>query len=130
MKTVLFLCEHGAAKSVVAATHFNELARQRGLPYRAYSRGTDPDPELHPAAVAGLQRDGLTAESTPQRVSVADLDGANEIVAFGDLPLPGTPAQPVTTWNVPAVSEDYEASREAIVALVRRLQEDLARRDR
>ena len=25
-KTVLFVCEHGAAKSVVAAAHFNRLA--------------------------------------------------------------------------------------------------------
>ena len=35
--TVLFICEHGSAKSVVAAAHFNQIAADRGLPYRAIS---------------------------------------------------------------------------------------------
>ena len=33
--TVVFVCEHGAAKSVVAAAHFNRMARERGLAVRA-----------------------------------------------------------------------------------------------
>src|SRR5688572_249911 len=49
--TVLFVCEHGSAKSVVAAAHFNRIAADRGLPFRAISRGTAPDPEMAPAAV-------------------------------------------------------------------------------
>ena len=28
---ILFVCEHGAAKSVIAATHFNRLAEEAGL---------------------------------------------------------------------------------------------------
>lgn len=46
--TVLFVCEHGSAKSVVAAAHFNRLAEQRGLPFHAISRGTAPDEEMAP----------------------------------------------------------------------------------
>ena len=38
--TILFVCEHGSAKSVVAAAHFNQIATARGLPFRAISRGT------------------------------------------------------------------------------------------
>ena len=33
--TVVFVCEQGAAKSVIATSYFNKLARERGLPDRA-----------------------------------------------------------------------------------------------
>ena len=42
-KVVLFVCEHGAAKSVMAAAHFNQRARERRLPlgHAAEELGTD-----------------------------------------------------------------------------------------
>ncbi len=43
---VMFVCEHGAAKSVIATAYFNKLAAERGLPYRATFRGTTPQDEL------------------------------------------------------------------------------------
>ncbi len=36
--TILFICEHGAAKSVIAAAYFDKLAKERGLKYRAVFR--------------------------------------------------------------------------------------------
>jgi arsenate reductase len=38
-KKVVFVCEHGAAKSVIAAAYFNKLAKERNLPYEAVCRG-------------------------------------------------------------------------------------------
>ena len=32
--TILFVCEHGSAKSIIAAAHFNDLAARAGSPYR------------------------------------------------------------------------------------------------
>ena len=32
---VVFVCEHGAAKSLIAAAYFNKLAGERGLSARA-----------------------------------------------------------------------------------------------
>src|SRR4030095_5910958 len=58
---VLFVCLHGAAKSVVAAAHFRRLASARGLSISAVAAGTEPDPELARAAVKGLAAEGLTA---------------------------------------------------------------------
>ncbi len=52
-KTVLFLCPHNAAKSVLAAADCDRLVRERGLPYRADSAGTEPDDGPAPAVVAG-----------------------------------------------------------------------------
>ena len=38
--TVLFMCPHGAAKSVLASSYFERLAKERGLNVRVESAGT------------------------------------------------------------------------------------------
>jgi len=43
-RTVVFVCQHGAAKSVLAATLLERLAAEQGLPLRALARGTEPSP--------------------------------------------------------------------------------------
>jgi hypothetical protein len=60
--TILFICEHGAAKSVIAAAYFDKLAKERGLKYRAAYRGTNPDPTLAVAAVKGLKEDEMETD--------------------------------------------------------------------
>src|SRR5215510_12699267 len=62
---VLFVCRHGAAKSVIGAAHFRRLAAGRGLAIDAVAAGTEPDQQLAPGAVKGLAADGLDA--TPSR---------------------------------------------------------------
>src|SRR4029453_10546575 len=59
-KTVVFVCEHGNVKSLMAASYFNQLASQRSLPFRAVSRGAAPDSTTGPKPiVAGLHADGV-----------------------------------------------------------------------
>lgn len=126
---VVFVCEHGSAKSLVAAAHFNEIARQRGLPWRAVSRGTVPDEEMAVAATKGLKADGLPVpEGKPAALTQADLDTAREVVLFAvDLPSSLQPRLPPATWQVPPVSGDYAAARAAIVARIEQLLTDLER---
>jgi len=126
-KTVLFVCEHGSAKSVVAATHFNRLAVQHGLDTRAVSRGTDPDAAPHPAAIAGLAADGLRPASRPLRLEQDDLDTALRVITFSELPPPFAVPTDAVVWNVPPVGEDYASSREAILQKLELLVADLAR---
>ncbi|HET9225750.1 MAG TPA: hypothetical protein VFR31_03725 [Thermoanaerobaculia bacterium] len=127
--TVLFVCEHGSAKSVVAAAHFNQLAAARGLPFRAISRGTEPDPEMAPAAVEGLRGDGLKPEDpTPSKLEQADLDAAVRVVTFCALPSGLQAKSPVDQWEVPPVSTEYAASREAMLARIERLLIELGTR--
>ena len=57
---VIFVCEHGAAKSVIATAYFNKMAAERGLPDRATYRGANPQAELSVSALKGLKEDGLT----------------------------------------------------------------------
>ena len=40
---VLFMCPHGAAKSLMASAYFQKLAKERGLNVRVDSAGTEPD---------------------------------------------------------------------------------------
>ena len=88
---VLFVCLHGAAKSVVAAAHFRALAKAQGLELAAVAAGTEPDPELTPAAVKGLAGDGLIpVPARPRPVTLHDLRTATRIVSFGcDVTSPG-----------------------------------------
>lgn len=122
---VLFVCLHGAAKSVVAAAHFRRVATSRGLAIGAVAAGTEPDPELAQGAVKGLAAEGLTAAPwRPRPVTIHDLDSATRVVTFGcDVTV--TCGQRVDEWDVPAVSEGYAAARDRIVANVERLVGDL-----
>lgn len=104
-KLVLFVCEHGAAKSVIAAAIFNKNAEARGLPVRAESRaGGDPQLEPSPPALEGLAAEGLTPPSrVPTRVSSEDLARADRVISVDD---------------VPPVSAGYQQTRNALAARV------------
>jgi protein-tyrosine-phosphatase len=123
---VLFVCLHGAAKSVIAAAHFRRLAAARGLTIGAVAAGTEPDPELAPKAVTGLAGDGLAAApARPRPVTLYDLDTASRVVGFGCDVAPAR-GQRVEQWDVPAVSDGYAAARDRIVARVESLVAELA----
>jgi arsenate reductase (thioredoxin) len=120
--TIVFVCEHGSAKSVVAAAHFNRLAEERGLRFRAVSRGTVPDEAFPPAAMENLARDGLKpADPKPVKLAQADLDNALGVVTFCEIPAEYKPPTGVETWTVPPVSTDYAVSRDAILTEIERL---------
>lgn len=126
--TILFVCEHGSAKSVVAAAHFNQIAAARGLPFRAISRGTVPDAGMAPVAVKGLLGDGLKPdEPAPTKLDQSDLDAAARVVSFCALPPELQVRSPVEQWEVPPVSTEYAASREAMLVQIERLLLELTR---
>ena len=128
MQTVLFVCEHGAAKSVIAASYFDKLAEERGLKYRARFRGTHPDPVLNPVAEKGLKADGMNIQGLkPEMISNTDLTVATRIVTLGcALPGKDSVAGKVEEWNdVPSPSQNYEIARDDIVKRVRALVDDL-----
>jgi arsenate reductase (thioredoxin) len=127
--TVLFVCLHGAAKSLIAASHLERLARERGVKIRAEFAGTEPDPALMPAAVAGLQAEGIDVRGRwPRSVSADDIRTASRVVSFGCDLGALAPGVPVERWDdVPAVSENYRAARDVIVSRLPALLETRAR---
>jgi protein-tyrosine-phosphatase len=128
-RTVLFVCLHGAAKSVLAAADFGRLAAERGLAVRATSAGTEPDPEIAPAVVRALNADGVNlGGQKPRPVTREDVAGAWRVVAFGcDLGDAAVPGISVEQWSdVPAVSDSLPAARNAIRQRLERLLEEVA----
>jgi protein-tyrosine-phosphatase len=128
--TVVFVCEHGAAKSVIAAAHFNRLATERGLPFRAVSRGTKPDDVVAAGVRVGLAADGIDVSSwRPTAVSDQDIRQATQVVSLAtDLPKTKPSAKSkLLEWNdIPSVSENYDVARTAIVEQVRKLLDMLS----
>jgi arsenate reductase (thioredoxin) len=129
---IVFVCEHGKVKSLMAAAYFNQLATQRGLPWRAVSRGSAPDSTTVPVPIAALLRaEGVdVSDFRPAKIDGTDIAGAARIVAIGtDLP-EDVHADPVRIehWNdVPAVSTSYEAARVSLKAHIAELLERLSR---
>ena len=120
---IIFVCEHGAAKSIIAAAYFNKFARERKLRFYAIARGTHPDSELSPGTVAGLQEDGLDPnESVPQKLSVEDIETAQKIVSFCMLPEEYQKKVVIEQWDdIPPVSQNYEKARDVILVKLKAL---------
>jgi arsenate reductase len=127
---VVFVCEHGAAKSVIATAYFNKLAAERGLPYRATFRGTSPQEALSVRAVAGLKADGVAIpQGAPTAIGDADIKGATHIFAIGcTLPAAAVSSGKSKDWADVPDDQGYEAQRDAIVRHVKELLDDLQRR--
>jgi arsenate reductase (thioredoxin) len=125
--TVVFVCEHGAAKSLIAAAYWNRLAESSGVQVRAIARGTDPEPALLPTAVAGLRADGLVVtDDRPRRATAEELASAAIVVSFGPR-LDGLAPDrvPHRYWDgLPAVSDGYDTARDVIVTQVTALLAD------
>ena len=131
---VLFVCEHGNVKSLMAVSYFNQLAQQRRLPLRAVSRGTAPDSTtVPPAIIQGLRGDGFDVSSFhPSAVRVSDISASQRVITIGaKLPTDAQSAARLKTeqWNdVPPASVDYGAARDSLKAHIKKLVEQLANR--
>jgi protein-tyrosine-phosphatase len=124
---IIFVCEHGAAKSIIAAAYFNKFAREKNLRFHAIARGTQPDAELSPIVVAGLHEDGLQPnESVPRKLSLEDIETAQQIISFCELADEVKRKENIEQWkDVPPVSENYEKARDMIVGYLRHLIHNL-----
>jgi protein-tyrosine-phosphatase len=128
--TVLFLCPHGAAKSVLASAYFQRAAKERGLNVRVLSAGTNPDPTVAPAVANHLSTNGYDVPvSTPRLVSNADVVAADVVISIGcDLKSVPVPRSKLVEWNdVPAPSENLAAADAAIRQRVVQLVDELVR---
>ena len=116
---IVFVCLHGAAKSVLAATLFRQEAAQARIAVEAIARGIEPDPEVSAAAMQGLLAEGLDVRGDrPRALTPGDLVGASRVIAFGcDVSEMVPSGIPVEQWaEVPAVSDGYDRARAALVS--------------
>ena len=126
---VVFVCEHGSVKSLIAASLFDRTAEQRGLPFRAISRGVSPEEHVPPAIVTAMRGDGFEVEEfRPQLLQAEDVTGAERVVAIGvDLKARSAEARtPIQSWDdIPPASVDYAAARAGLQRHIDALLDEL-----
>ena len=129
---IVFVCQHGNVKSLIASEWFNRLAARRGIAAHAIARGLTPENPVPPPVAEHLRADGVeTAGYEARLLSPADVEGAARVVLIGVEPPAwlGRAGAAVETWDgIPPASERYEASRDALRARIEALLADLRRR--
>ena len=132
-RTVLFVCEHGTVKSLLAKVLFEQYAAEVGLRMQAVSRGTHADSTVPAWMQQRLNLDHIALGTwRPQTLRPTDFADAAYIVSF-DVPL-GSMAgasAPRDQWDgLPSVSKDYASGRDAIKKRVHALVDSLKRAEK
>jgi protein-tyrosine-phosphatase len=116
--SVVFVCEHGNVKSLIAMQWFNRVAAERQLSVRAVSRGLTPENPVPPPIRARLKDDGFDVSAFEARaLRPSDVEGAPRLVMIGaDAPAWARDfGTRVEVWtDIPPASEDYGASRDTL----------------
>ncbi len=129
--TVVFVCEHGNAKSLIAATLFNQQAAQRHLPFHAVARGVKPGQGVPSSIAASLRKDGYDISGfTPKPVAAADVQAALRVVLLNldrDA-IPGSDPHKTDAWSgIPPAETEYPKAHDAIAAQIDSLLQQLER---
>lgn len=127
---VVFVCEHGSVKSLVAMMHFNHRAQERGLKIRAIARGAVPDVSVPETVRTGLLADGFDVSAfRPQAFKASDLNYASLVVSFDQdvANIVGSKTRYLKWDNLPGVLADYPKGRDAILTHIDELIDELAR---
>jgi arsenate reductase len=129
-KKIIFVCEHGAAKSVIAASYFNKLVKERNLDYVAECRGTSPDSVVSASTKAGLTNDKMFGPSTkPRKLLISDVVNVERIILFTKLPADINANIKIENWSdIQNVDAEYEKRRDAIVKKIGELLDSLEKK--
>lgn len=129
--TVLFVCEHGTVKSLLAKLEFEQQAAAAGLSMAAVSRGSAVDSAVPPWMRTALAKEGKDlGDWVPRGLQPTDLRSAALVVSF-DLPSDVTAGAraPRAQWDgLPSVSANFSEGHAAIRERVRVLVDSLKRR--
>jgi arsenate reductase len=127
---VVFVCEHGSVKSLIAMEYFNRSVQERGLAYRAVARGTAPEPIVPRSVRDGLRAAGFdVSHFVPRLFDASDVEEASLVVSFDQeiAKIVGGKARHLAWDNLPGVLTDYARGRDEIVRHVDDLIDELAR---
>ena len=112
---IVFVCEHGAARSTIASVYFNKRAREENLPYRSVFRGLDPDPVITTQTIAGLRRDGFETDELSTSLLTPHDTVSTFLMISLDCHLPSYYVTDHNWTGIPPISEDYPAARDEIL---------------
>ena len=113
-KNVLFMCPHGAAKSVLAAAYFESRPGSAGSTSTCGPLGRSPTRWWRPPWPRTCAPGYDVPVAKPQLVSAEDLASADLVVSLG-CDLTGRPVRgEVRRWDVPSPSADFPGTDAAI----------------
>jgi protein-tyrosine-phosphatase len=133
---IVFVCEHGSSKSLVAAALFNRMAEQRGLSPRAISRAVSSrsaDSQVPARLIQNMSGDGFHVETfQPQALTASEAAGAARVVVINyDDNVDAAANVPVERWDgVPPVGTDYENAKKSMAAPIETLLSSFGVTDR
>jgi arsenate reductase (thioredoxin) len=124
---VLFVCRHGAAKSVLAAAGLERLASAAGVAVDAVAAGIEPDAEVAPAVIDVIGEGTRRSMTRPHPVSPDESARAWRTITFDLDPveLPVVPRNLVRWDGLPPASKDPGRTLEALEPRIRGLLDEL-----
>jgi hypothetical protein len=123
-RTVLFLCPHNAAKSVIAAAYFQQCAAN----FYADSAGTQPSESVSIPVAEMLKAEGIDVSSyQPRHVTKEELTAVAYVVSMGceRHELPVIPANFEIWHDVPLASQDLPGVQSVLRTRTQALAEKL-----
>ena len=130
---VVFVCDHGSAKSLVAASLFNRMAEQRGLAVRALSRAVSErsvDSKVPDKVVQVMGQDGFqVAAFKPQAMTASEASAAARVVIINvEGPVESASRAPAERWNdIAPVTSEYGKAKSRLVSRIGALLDELGR---
>lgn len=125
MPTILFLCPHNAAKSVLAEAYFNQLMALQGE-FVGISAGTEPDENIMPAVANLLVAEGLDiSHIRPHVMTKEELTSAQLIVSMGCAIPEEFEAKTVHWRDIPPASQNLSDASATIYQYVKTLADAL-----
>ncbi len=125
-QSILFLCPHSAAKSVIAAAYSRRFAERYGLDMVVDFAGTEPDEHLSSEVVARLMAEGIdVSQQIPRYVTAEDLAKADYVFSMGcDIESVAPPGTKIEHWDdVPSPSQDLDGTFDVILSYLDRFFE-------
>ena len=124
-KTIIFVCEHGGARSTIASVYFNKMVKENHLAYQSIFRGLTPDSVITNETRKGLIADGFeTALLSPVRLSAKEIN-SNTLLISLDCTVPPSYTRYHTWQGIAPISENYDAARNKILQLLNELVVEL-----
>ena len=129
--TIVFVCEHGSSKSLVAAELFNRAAQQRGIPARAISRAVSEktvEAAVPPRLVRSLSGDGFDdASFRPQPLTTGEAKNASHVVVINyDADVDAAGGRPLEHWTIAhPVTLEYDGAKAELSSGIDALMERL-----
>jgi arsenate reductase len=128
-KKIVFVCEHGAAKSVIAAAYFNRIAKEKNIPWEAICRGRNPDKAVSQKTQELLKKNKLfNPELIPTKLTQQDVDQAQQVILLCPLP-DNLTFKSILSWpGIDAVDGNFDKLRDDIVLKLNPLIDSLSKK--